>query len=166
MNIQGVAGRKVSIQGGRSIAHSKQENVWLKWQIYRVFQGEKSIFWEVIISVILNRKLYMYMCPIVNGFRDGAISLYRRAIRHVLTRVAKCIDVDGGIFANVRLPYKSWMEVWLNCEFARKCISVSELCFLLTLLPCSVFHPENGSNIFLRYISDHPPDYTASHCRW
>jgi hypothetical protein len=25
----------------------------------------------------------------------------RRATRHVLTRVAKCIDVDGGIFKNV-----------------------------------------------------------------
>ncbi|PNF23543.1 hypothetical protein B7P43_G05623 [Cryptotermes secundus] len=55
----------------------------------------------------------MYMCPIPNGFRDRAISLYklfhctvhctlyRRATRHVLTRVAKCIDVDGGIFENV-----------------------------------------------------------------
>jgi hypothetical protein len=28
-------------------------------------------------------------------------TLYRRATRHVLTRVAKCIDVDGGIFWNV-----------------------------------------------------------------
>jgi hypothetical protein len=25
----------------------------------------------------------------------------RRATRHVLTRVSKCIDVDGGIFENV-----------------------------------------------------------------
>jgi hypothetical protein len=45
--------------------------------------------------------MYMYMCPIPNGFRDTAISLYRRATRHVLTRAAKCIDVDGGIFENV-----------------------------------------------------------------
>jgi hypothetical protein len=27
--------------------------------------------------------------------------LYRRATRHVFTRVAKCIDVDDGIFENV-----------------------------------------------------------------
>jgi hypothetical protein len=33
--------------------------------------------------------------------RDRAISLYRRATRHVLTRLAKCIDVDCGIFGNV-----------------------------------------------------------------
>jgi hypothetical protein len=41
-------------------------------------------------------------------FRDRAMDVIahinesqdtlRRAIRHVLTRVAKCIDVDGGIF--------------------------------------------------------------------
>jgi hypothetical protein len=30
--------------------------------------------------------------------RQGAI---RRAVRYVLTRVAKCTDVDGGIFQNV-----------------------------------------------------------------
>jgi hypothetical protein len=56
--------------------------------------GERSIFWEVIVSVILRKILYMYMCPIPNLFRDRAISLYRRATRHVLTRVAKCIEVE------------------------------------------------------------------------
>jgi 23S rRNA C2498 (ribose-2'-O)-methylase RlmM len=30
------------------------------------------------------------MCPILKGFRDRAVSLYRRTC-HVLTRVAKCI---------------------------------------------------------------------------
>jgi cytochrome b subunit of formate dehydrogenase len=30
-------------------------------------QGEISAFWEVIVSVILSLKLYMYMCPIPNG---------------------------------------------------------------------------------------------------
>jgi hypothetical protein len=41
--------------------------------LYRVSQEERSIFWEVIVSVILNKKLYMNMCPIPNGFRDRAI---------------------------------------------------------------------------------------------
>jgi hypothetical protein len=40
-----------------------------------------------------------------SGFRDRAISLYStlytRGTRHVLTRVAKCIDVAGGIFENI-----------------------------------------------------------------
>jgi hypothetical protein len=72
--------------------------------LYRTSQEERSIFWEVTVSVILSKKVYMYMFPIPNGFRDRAISLYstlyRRATRHVLTRVAKCIDVAGGIFEN------------------------------------------------------------------
>jgi hypothetical protein len=33
-------------------------------------QKESSIFWEVVISVILSKKVYIYMCPIPNGFRD------------------------------------------------------------------------------------------------
>jgi hypothetical protein len=45
--IQGVPGEKVNILGGHSIRHSKQE-----------------------------KKMYMYTCPIPNGFRDRAISLY------------------------------------------------------------------------------------------
>jgi hypothetical protein len=31
---------------------------------------------EVTVSAIPSKKLYMYMCPIPNGFRDRAISLY------------------------------------------------------------------------------------------
>jgi hypothetical protein len=70
-------------------------------------QKKRSVYLEVIVSVILSKKVYMYMCPIPNGFRDRAISLYRRTTRHVLTRVAKCIDVDGGILENVLH--------WVNC---------------------------------------------------
>ena len=41
--------------------------------IYRVSQEERSILWEVIVSVILSKTVYMNMCPIPNGFRDRAI---------------------------------------------------------------------------------------------
>jgi hypothetical protein len=51
------------------------------------------------------------MCPFPNGFRDTAMGVIasenesqdalRRATRYVLTRVAKCVDVDCGIFENV-----------------------------------------------------------------
>jgi hypothetical protein len=41
--------------------------------IYRMSQEERTIFWEVIVSVILSKKLYMKMCPIPSGFRDRAI---------------------------------------------------------------------------------------------
>jgi hypothetical protein len=43
-----VPGGKVSILGGHNISHSKQKK----------------------------KKVYIYMCPIPNGFRDRAISLY------------------------------------------------------------------------------------------
>jgi hypothetical protein len=39
----------------------------------QVSQEERTIFLEVTVSVILNKKLYMNMCPIPNGFRDRAI---------------------------------------------------------------------------------------------
>jgi hypothetical protein len=41
-----------------------------------VSQEERSIFWEVIVSVILCKKVYADMCSILNGFQDRAISLY------------------------------------------------------------------------------------------
>jgi hypothetical protein len=70
-----------------------------------VAKEERSIFWEVIVSVIISKKVYMYLCPIPNGLRHRTISLYstlyRRATRHVLTRVAKGIDADIQIFENV-----------------------------------------------------------------
>jgi hypothetical protein len=49
-------------------------------EILQVSQEERSIFWEVTVSVILSKKVYMYMYPIPNGFRDRAISLYSSII--------------------------------------------------------------------------------------
>jgi hypothetical protein len=38
-------------------------------------QEARSIIWEVIVSVILNRNLYTFKCPIPNGFRDRAVDV-------------------------------------------------------------------------------------------
>ncbi|PNF37188.1 hypothetical protein B7P43_G00476 [Cryptotermes secundus] len=84
----------------------------MKHVYIQMSQEQRSVFREVIVSLILSKEADKYMCPIPKGFRDRAISLYsvqtsntplhcrlyRWATRHVLTRVAKCIDVDGGIF--------------------------------------------------------------------
>jgi hypothetical protein len=35
-------------------------------------QEERSVFLEVIVSVVVNKEVYM--CPIPNGFRDRAVS--------------------------------------------------------------------------------------------
>jgi hypothetical protein len=43
-------------------------------------QEEMPVFWEVIVSVILSKKGYMCMCPILNGFRGRVISLYSSKI--------------------------------------------------------------------------------------
>jgi hypothetical protein len=63
----------------------------------------------------------MYMCPIPNRFRDRAISLYsalyRRETRRVLTRVAKCIYVYGGIFENVITLGKLYQLCHLNNKY-------------------------------------------------
>jgi hypothetical protein len=45
------------------------------YQIQNVPEGKVNIG-EVIVSVILSKKVYMYICHVPNGFRDRAISLY------------------------------------------------------------------------------------------
>jgi hypothetical protein len=48
---------------------------------YRLSQEERSIFWEVTVSVILRKKkVYMYMCHVPNGFRDTTISPHNSKI--------------------------------------------------------------------------------------
>jgi hypothetical protein len=51
---------------------TRQKCSWL----YRVSQEERLIFWEVIVLVVLSKHMYMYKCPIPNGFRDRTIVLY------------------------------------------------------------------------------------------
>ena len=59
-------------------------NMWI-WNVrqlyslklYRVSQEEGSVFWEVIVPVILSRNVYMNMCPIPNSFYQCLV-LYDR----------------------------------------------------------------------------------------
>jgi hypothetical protein len=73
----------------------------------RVSHEERSVFWEVIISVSLYKKVYVYMC---HSLKVSEIEPFHCTVvqspavvatRHVLTWVAKCIGVDSGIFENV-----------------------------------------------------------------
>ena len=36
--------------------------------LYRVIQGESAILWEMIVCVILSKKVHMNMCPILDGY--------------------------------------------------------------------------------------------------
>jgi hypothetical protein len=57
---------------------------------HRVSQEGRSIFCEVTVSAILSKKGYIYMCPIPNGFRDRAISLYSTVLYTVQTSNTPC----------------------------------------------------------------------------
>jgi hypothetical protein len=58
---------------------SNEDSNWITFVhriIHRMLQESRSIFWEVIVSVILSKEVCMYMRPIPNGFRDSAIPLW------------------------------------------------------------------------------------------
>jgi hypothetical protein len=75
--IHSVPKGEVNILAGHSIGQSKQK---------------KCVRTSVLFRTVSETKLFH--CTV-------HCTLYRRATRHVLTRVAKCIDFDGGIFENV-----------------------------------------------------------------
>jgi hypothetical protein len=67
--------------------------------LYTVSQKKRSIFRDVIISIILIKKVYMYMCPIPNGFRDRATSLYSSQIvdnKDILRTVSNTVNYCSG----------------------------------------------------------------------
>jgi hypothetical protein len=75
--IQGVPGGKVNILGGHMICHSKQKYCICTCVLFRTVS-----------------EIELFHCTV-------HCTLYRRATRHVLTRVVKCIDVDLGIYWTV-----------------------------------------------------------------
>ena len=42
--------------------------------IYRVIQEESAILWEMIVCVILSKKVHMKMGPILDGY--GVLGIY------------------------------------------------------------------------------------------
>jgi hypothetical protein len=40
--------------------------------LYRVIQEERSILWEVIVSMTVSKEVHMNVCQILNGYRDNA----------------------------------------------------------------------------------------------
>ena len=49
--------------------------------IYRVIQEESAILWEMIVCVILSKKVHMNMGPILNGYRDNGKKKIRTILR-------------------------------------------------------------------------------------
>jgi hypothetical protein len=75
-------------------------------KVHRLSQEERSVFREVVVSVILSKKKkYIYICTCILFRKVSEIEQFYIIARikerqDALTRVAKCIDVDGGIFEN------------------------------------------------------------------
>jgi hypothetical protein len=43
---------------------------WSPVHLYRMIREESSVFWEVIVLIIVRNKIRMNVCLIVNGYRD------------------------------------------------------------------------------------------------
>jgi hypothetical protein len=41
--------------------------------VHMLIQEGRSIFWEVIVSVIMKKRVHMNVCLILNGYRDRAV---------------------------------------------------------------------------------------------
>jgi hypothetical protein len=75
--------------------------------LYRVSQDEGYILGGHNIGH--SKRIYIYTCVLLRTVSEIELfhctvlycTLYRRVTRHALTRSAKCIDVDDGIFENV-----------------------------------------------------------------
>jgi hypothetical protein len=84
--------------------------------LYRMSQEEKSVFWEVMVSDIMSNKVYMYMYPIPNGFRDRAISLYSALY------TVHCTDEQHAMSS-----HHMQSALILTVEFFKKCITLGKL---------------------------------------
>jgi hypothetical protein len=63
-----------------------------------VSQEEKSIFWEVIVAVILSKIVYMYMCFIPSSFQDTAVPLHSSKIVEKKEILLVCTVSSIGIY--------------------------------------------------------------------
>ena len=52
------------------------------WNTYRVIQEESAILWEMIVCVILSKKVHMNLGPILNGYRDMVKRRYGSSCEH------------------------------------------------------------------------------------
>jgi hypothetical protein len=90
-------------------------------RLYRVFLEEMSIFWEVIVSVILSKKVYMYMCSVPNGFRDRAVSLYSYKI--IDKEISPIVSNNRYLF----FKWRSWYSLPSKVHFRKFHVNINAL---------------------------------------
>jgi hypothetical protein len=45
--------------------------------VYKMIQEERSVFWEVMVRVIVRKNVHMNMCLILNVYRDRDVRTYK-----------------------------------------------------------------------------------------
>ena len=111
--------------------------IWYS-SLYRVYQEERSIFWEVIVLIILSKNVYMSMCPIPNSFRVRAAWMYsnktvdKKEVLHLCTlsnygiycssnRVGtvynKCSKISPSASMHFATRVKTWCVVRLSASW-------------------------------------------------
>jgi len=110
-----------------------------------------SIFWEVTVSVILSKKLYMYMCPIPNGFLDRAVSLYSCKIvdKEILRIVSNigiyCSSDKVGTAYVVQNIFENYtVNINALCNACEDMACCSSECILAFIYPGDNIHYEIG----------------------
>ena len=90
------------------------ESFWAKKStIYRVIEEEPAILWEMIVCVILSKKVRMNMGPILNGYRDMVKRTFPRLnpLRFLFMGMAE----GGGV------PHQSGYTCW-PCSSHQQCL--------------------------------------------
>jgi len=52
------------------------------FSLYRVIQEERSVFWEVIVSVVVEIKVLMTLCVILRGYGYRWMDIWHFRLNH------------------------------------------------------------------------------------
>jgi hypothetical protein len=79
--------------------------MYLAVLLYRVYQEERSTFWEGIVSVILSKTSVYVHVSYFERFRESAISLHssktvdKKEMLHTVSNIDICFSNDKGVTA-------------------------------------------------------------------
>jgi len=118
---------------------------------HRVSQEKMSIFWEDIVSVILSKRVYTYMCPIPSRFRDRGISLHsckivdKEILRLVYNIGIYCSSEKFGSVYLVQYIFEnSTINFNILCNSCEDMACCSSECILTFLYAGDTIHYEIG----------------------
>jgi hypothetical protein len=127
--------------------------------ISRVSQEERSIFWEVIVLVILRKKVYMNMCPILNGFRHLACSILNLG-HNIFLPSHQNVPLSAACESEWSVSWLLWLLligpiILDDCMSRQNCLE-----FLLNELPQQLEDVALATRIAMCFQHDGAPHYT------